>query len=97
MTARSLNCRSGNQANLGWLEQSQGVWNRRAKLDHFGGAGDDDVSPYGNLVKSGAVKVVGAVYDVGTAGIKWLPVSEVDKILKMVEASPNRETNPLAP
>jgi carbonic anhydrase len=50
-----------------------------------------------NLVKSGAVKVVGALYDVGTGRIKWLPVSEVDKILKMVESSPKWEMKPLAP
>jgi carbonic anhydrase len=50
-----------------------------------------------NLVKSGAVKVVGALYDVGTNRIQWLPVSEVDKILKMVESSPKREMKPLAP
>ena len=50
-----------------------------------------------NLVKSGAVKVVGALYDVGTGKVKWLPVSAVDKILKMVESSPMRAMNPLAP
>ena len=35
-----------------------------------------------DLVKSGKVKVVGALYDVGTGKIAWLPASEVDRILK---------------
>jgi len=50
-----------------------------------------------NLLKSGAVKVVGALYDVGTGRIEWLPVSEVDAILKRVKSSPAKEVNPLAP
>ena len=39
------------------------------------------------LVKSGKAKVVGAVYDVGTGKIDWLPASEVDRILTDIEAS----------
>ena len=39
------------------------------------------------LVKSGKVRVVGALYDVGTGKIDWLPVSDVDRILTTVEAS----------
>ena len=43
-----------------------------------------------NLVKSGKVKVVGAVYDVGTGKVDWLPEVSVAHILKGVEANPNR-------
>ena len=39
------------------------------------------------LVKSGKVQVVGAIYDVGTGKIDWLPASEVDRILTHVEVS----------
>ena len=39
------------------------------------------------LVKSGKAQVVGAVYDVGTGKIDWLPSSEVDRILTHIEAS----------
>jgi len=49
-----------------------------------------------NLVKDGKTKVVGAIYDVGTGKIAWLPTSKVDAILKKVEASPERATNPMA-
>ena len=45
-----------------------------------------------NLVKEGKVKVVGAIYDVGTGKVKWLPLEKTDKILKKVEASPNKAT-----
>lgn len=47
-----------------------------------------------NIVKEGKAKVVGAIYDVGTGKVKWLPLEQVDKILKKVEASPNKETEP---
>ncbi|RUM93186.1 MAG: carbonic anhydrase [Thermodesulfatator sp.] len=46
-----------------------------------------------NLVKDGSVKVVGAIYDVGTGKIKWLPEEKVMEILKEVEASPDKATN----
>ena len=49
------------------------------------------------LVNDRSVKVVGAIYDVGSGKIKWLPISKVDAILKKIEASPNLVTNPLAP
>lgn len=45
------------------------------------------------LVKSGKAKVVGAIYDVGTGEVKWLPESKVDAILKRVEKSPEKATN----
>jgi carbonic anhydrase len=50
-----------------------------------------------NLVKAGTVKVVGAIYDVGTGKVSWLPTAKVDAILNKVEASPDRETEPFAP
>lgn len=50
-----------------------------------------------NLVKSGSVKVVGAIYDVGTGKIEWLPDAKVDYILKTVEANPARAMNAMAP
>jgi carbonic anhydrase len=40
------------------------------------------------IVKSGKAKVVGAIYDVGTGKVKWLPESNVAEILKKVEANP---------
>jgi carbonic anhydrase len=46
------------------------------------------------LVKSGAVKVVGAIYDVSTGVISYLPSQEVDRILKTVEASPKKAEKP---
>ena len=48
------------------------------------------------LVKDGKVKVVGAVYDVGTGKINWLDEAKVDKILAEVEKDPKREMAPLA-
>jgi carbonic anhydrase len=49
-----------------------------------------------NIIKDGKAKVVGAIYDVGTGKVKWLPIEKVDKILVKVEASPLRETEALA-
>jgi carbonic anhydrase len=46
------------------------------------------------IVKEGKAKVIGAIYEVGTGKVKWLPLERVDKILKNVEASPNKETEP---
>ena len=48
------------------------------------------------LVKAGKAKVVGAIYDVGTGKVTWLPTSKVDEILAAVEASPDKETEPFA-
>ena len=44
-----------------------------------------------NLVKKGKAKVVGAIYDVSTGSISWLPDTKVAEILKRVELSPDRE------
>lgn len=45
-----------------------------------------------NLFRNAQVKVVGAVYDVGTGNVKWLDSAKVDAIFKQVEASPGKET-----
>lgn len=45
------------------------------------------------LVKSGKAKVIGAIYDVGTGKIEWLPEENVIKILEKVEKNPQRETH----
>ena len=42
------------------------------------------------LVRRGKVAVVGAVYDVGTGRIAWLPEGRVAEILAAAEASPRR-------
>ena len=49
-----------------------------------------------DLVKTGAVKVVGAIYDVGTGKVNWLPEAQVASILARVEANPHRAMNPMA-
>lgn len=49
-----------------------------------------------NMTKAGKVKVVGAIYDVGSGQIKWLPQDKVAQILTKVEADPKRPTNPMA-
>ncbi len=48
------------------------------------------------LVEEGKAEVVGAIYDVGTGKVEWLPIEKVDEILKKVEASPDKETKPFA-
>jgi carbonic anhydrase len=50
-----------------------------------------------DLVKKGTVKVVGAVYDVGTGKIHWLQQARVVNILHEVEANPNRAVEAMAP
>jgi carbonic anhydrase len=40
--------------------------------------------------------VVGAIYDVGTGKVKWLPLEKTDEILSKVEKSPHKETIPFA-
>jgi carbonic anhydrase len=45
-----------------------------------------------NIVKEGKAKVVGAIYDVGTGQVSWLPLEKTDEILKKVETSPNKAT-----
>lgn len=49
-----------------------------------------------DLVNAGKTKVVGAIYDVGTGHVNWLPMTKVDEILKKVEASPDKETEAMA-
>jgi carbonic anhydrase len=48
------------------------------------------------LYKSGSVKVVGAIYDVASGRVNWLPAERVEEILKRVEASPDKETEVFA-
>jgi len=49
-----------------------------------------------NLVKEGKVRVVGAIYDLGTGKVEWLPAAKIRDILKRVEASPDKETEAFA-
>lgn len=49
-----------------------------------------------NLVKEGKAKVVGAMYDVGTGKVEFLPESKVAEILKKAEQSPKRAIEPMA-
>ncbi len=46
-----------------------------------------------NLVKENKVKVVGAIYDVGSGKVSFLPEAKVAHILARVEASPKKATN----
>jgi methyl-accepting chemotaxis protein/carbonic anhydrase len=48
------------------------------------------------LVKSGKAKVVGAIYDVGTGQIEWLPEAPSLQILAKVENDPKRALNAMA-
>ena len=48
------------------------------------------------LVSSGAAKVVGAMYDVSTGKVDWLPEVKVSDILVKVEANPERAMEPMA-
>lgn len=48
------------------------------------------------LVKSGKVKVVGAIYDVATGKVAWLDEAQTGKILTKVEASPDKAVNAMA-
>jgi carbonic anhydrase len=45
-----------------------------------------------DLAKSGTVLVTGAIYDLGTGKVNWLPQAKIGDILKRVEASPDKET-----
>jgi len=47
-------------------------------------------------VRAGKVKVVGAVYDVGTGVVRWLPELKTFDILRKVQANPGRATNTMA-
>jgi len=48
------------------------------------------------LVKEEKVKVVGAIYDVGTGKIEWLPEEKVNDILLAVEKDPERAMEAMA-
>ncbi len=48
------------------------------------------------LIEFGKVKVVGAIYDISTGKINWLPIERTNEILKMVEVSPNKQTQEFA-
>ncbi|MGD9212150.1 MAG: hypothetical protein PVI90_15315 [Desulfobacteraceae bacterium] len=49
-----------------------------------------------NIVKQGKAKVVGAIYDVATGKVNWLPIEKSDEILTEVEKSPDKETKAFA-
>jgi carbonic anhydrase len=48
------------------------------------------------IVKSGKAKVVGAMYDVGTGKVNWLPEGKVTDILARVEQNPTRAMHAMA-
>jgi carbonic anhydrase len=49
-----------------------------------------------SLVKAGKAKVVGAIYDLSTGKVEWLPQAKIGEILQRVEASPDKETEVFA-
>ncbi|WP_084553440.1 carbonic anhydrase [Desulfopila aestuarii] len=49
-----------------------------------------------DLVKNHTARVIGAIYDVGTGKVNWLPESKVEAILARVEANPARIMNAMA-
>lgn len=49
-----------------------------------------------DMVKSGKAKVVGAIYDVGTGKINWLPEGKTTDILNKVEQNSARAMNAMA-
>ncbi len=49
-----------------------------------------------DLVNADKTKVVGAVYDVSSGKIEWLPEAKTIEILKKVESNPKRATEPMA-
>src|SRR3989339_866708 len=49
-----------------------------------------------DIVKSGKAKVVGAIYDVGTGKIEWLPEFPVAQALARAEANPEKAVNPMS-
>ena len=48
------------------------------------------------MAKEGKVKVVGALYDVGTGKVEWLPEDKVGSILAEVEKNPKRQMQAMA-
>ena len=49
-----------------------------------------------DLVSQGKVKVLGALYEVGTGKVRWLDEGKTAQILAKVEADPNRATEAMA-
>jgi len=49
-----------------------------------------------NIVKSGKVKVVGAIYDVSSGKVNWLPQDKVMKILETADKNPARSISAVA-
>jgi carbonic anhydrase len=49
-----------------------------------------------DMVNSGKAKIVGAIYDVSTGKVTWLPEEKTLEVLKKVEANPNRAMEALA-
>ncbi|HCY84131.1 MAG TPA: hypothetical protein DHV36_03245, partial [Desulfobacteraceae bacterium] len=49
-----------------------------------------------HIVTTGKAKVVGAIYDVGTGKIDWMPQAPVMQILSNVENNPARQTQAMA-
>ena len=49
-----------------------------------------------NLVAAKRAIVIGAIYDVGTGRVSWLPEPKVGEILSKVSKSPERALNPMA-
>ncbi len=45
------------------------------------------------MVNEGKIKVVGAIYNVGTGVVDWLPEEKVSYILNSAEANPNKALN----
>jgi carbonic anhydrase len=48
------------------------------------------------MAKEGKVKIVGALYDVGTGKVNWLPEDKVGSILAEVEKNPKRQMQAMA-
>lgn len=49
-----------------------------------------------DLYRSGKAKVVGAIYDVGTGRVEWLPEDKVQQIFTRVENNPARQMEAMA-
>jgi len=48
------------------------------------------------LASEGKIKVVGALYDIGTGKVNWLPEGKVTKLLAAAEANPKKQTKEFA-
>jgi carbonic anhydrase len=49
-----------------------------------------------NLILAGKVRVVGAIYDLDTGKVAWMPQAKIGEILQRVEAAPEKETEAFA-